>query len=625
MIKKIKRKPILVFTTIFYILFVVSMVCSIYSILRVANIENLLRYLISGLLFLIIVYFSLSFYKIVYKGKNAGIILYDILFVVLFTISSFAFATINGFYNSIDDFYKDSSTYSSSIVVMSDSDYKNIDDIKNIKLGIVDNSTNIEEYIIPNEIIKDKKLDNELIKYNSTTELVKALYEKEVEAAFLPSAYSSRFINIEEYSDIGSKTKIIYTQTKEIKKDDKEDKLDADEPFTVLILGMDSTVSDISKVTSFNADSLMLLTFNPKTYNATILSIPRDTYVPIACINGKPESKITHSGWNGESCVISTIEDWTNINIDYYAKVNFTALVKLVDTLGGIEVEVPYSFCEQNSERLWGDKTIYVEKGLRTINGEQALALSRNRHPNPECGAKWTNYYSDDIVRGENQQLVLNALINKVMQCVELNKLSSIINIIGKNVDTNMQIDEITSYYTLVKKIATESLSTNNNVINFERLHISTYGKSMYDSLLGMSNMSIQIYYKDSYGAIVNAMKMNLGLEKTNMIKTFSFSVNKPYEKKTTGDGTFTQDDIEIVPSFINKDIGMARTWAQNHNIEIIINYKDVSEGLDNVVISQSITPSYPVDKVNTSIPLTITVSKLVVENNYNVLDNFIQ
>ena len=261
-------------------------------------------------------------------------------------------------------------------------------------------------------------------------------------------------------------------KAKTIKKENDKKEKDENEPFTVLLLGMDSTIKDISTVTSFNADSIMLITFNPKTYNATILSVPRDTYVPIGCLKGLPKSKITHSGWNGESCVIKTINKWMDIDVDYYVKVNFTALVSLVDSIGGIEVDVPYSFCEQNSNREWGENTVYVKKGIQTLNGEQALALSRNRHPNPGmCSAEWTNYYSDDIIRGQNQQLVINALINKIVKNLSLDKIYSIIEAIDTNVDTNMQIDKITSYYNVAKELALKTLNNNDNLINFERLH----------------------------------------------------------------------------------------------------------------------------------------------------------
>ena len=128
---------------------------------------------------------------------------------------------------------------------------------------------------------------------------------------------------------------------------------------------------------------LMVITFNPKTLTSTMLSIPRDSYVPIACFSGQRKNKITHAAWQGESCMQKTIENFLDIDIDYYVKINFKGVVKLVDTLGGVEVDVPYNLCEQNSNRQWGANTVYIEEGRQVLNGEQALAFARNRHPNP--------------------------------------------------------------------------------------------------------------------------------------------------------------------------------------------------------------------------------------------------
>lgn len=101
-----------------------------------------------------------------------------------------------------------------------------------------------------------------------------------------------------------------------------------DKPFTMLVMGIDSTANTLSKNATGNGDALMLVTFNPKTLNATIFSIPRDTYVPIACFENQKENKITHAAWNGENCMIKTIENLTDINIDYYVKINFQGVVK---------------------------------------------------------------------------------------------------------------------------------------------------------------------------------------------------------------------------------------------------------------------------------------------------------
>lgn len=615
-IKRIKKKKILISTIIFFLLFTFSTSCLIYSILRVANIENMLRYLVSIVLSLLIIYLFLQVLKVILKGKNPAIILLNIAFILLFTVTSYACTTINGIYSSISKIYKEKTIYEVSVISKSNSNINKITDINKNIIGIIkeDNKEVINE--LSNEIIKENNLnkDNEIKEYDSSSDIINALYSNEIDIALVESNYVSIFSTIDTYKNISTETKKIASKSKTSKKEDDKTLKGNDEPFTILLLGMDSTIKDISTVTSFNADSIMLITFNPKTYNATILSIPRDTYVPISCINGKPESKITHSGWNGESCVINTIENWMDIKIDHYIKVNFTALVSLVDSIGGIEVDVPYSFCEQNSNREWGQNTIYVKKGQQTLNGEQALALSRNRHPNPsQCSSEWTNYYSDDIIRGQNQQLVLNAVINKAIKSLSLDKIYSLLKIIDTNVDTNMQINEITNYYSTAKEIA---LNSNNNAINFERLQLSTYGKSLYDPLLNISGISMQIYYKESFNEIVKEMKTNLGLIEPTLIKTFSFSIKSPYKEQIIGTGSFNQEDIKTVPNFVGKDVSIAQNWANENGISMIIEYEENNTIANNIVISQSINPTYRLDKIGNN-----QTFKIVVSNNSNIYE----
>ena len=187
-------------------------------------------------------------------------------------------------------------------------------------------------------------------------------------------------------------------------------------------MGVDSETEGIGN-SSFNGDSLMVVTFNPKTLSTTILSIPRDSYVPIACFNNQKKNKITHAAWKGEECMQKTIENFLDINIDYYVKINFKGVVGLVDTLGGVDIDVPYNLCEQNSNRQWGNNTVYIEQGKQTLNGEQALAFARNRHPNPSmCSAKWTNYNSNDFIRGQHQQEVVMALLNKFLSLIHISE-----------------------------------------------------------------------------------------------------------------------------------------------------------------------------------------------------------
>ena len=610
-LRKIKNKPSLTYITIFFILTIISTICLVYSILRVANIENILRYIISFLLIILLIFNGLETYKLICKGKNIGIILFGTIFMLLFIGEFYTCNTINNIYSSIDNIYKNTITYSTDLISMKSNSINNIKDVKSLKIGMINDESSIDGYKIAKEIIKEYNLEknNEIVYYKSLSEIINALYKNDISMAFVTSTYASVLVNVEEYNNINNITKTIYSKTKTVAKENENSNLTIDDPFTVLVVGIDSTFNDISKVSSFNADSLMLITFNPKTSNATILSIPRDTYVPIACTKNKTKSKITHSGWYNTSCVAKTIEEWMNIDINYYVKINFKGLVNLVDALNGIEVDVPYSFCEQNSDRLWSENTIYVKSGLQTLNGEQALALARNRHPNPDmCSTEWTNYNSSDLIRGQNQQKIINAIINKTVKNLDLNKIYSILDVVSNNIDTNVNTNDILSYYNLAKNMA---LNNNGDVITFERLYLSTYGKFIYDGLMNMS-LSNQVYYKESYNAVINRMLENLGKKEQTLIKTFNFSANKTYTSTIIGKGDYTQEDIETVPNFKNKDKSIALSWAQQNNIQVTIEYKEVNEGTNDYVLSQSIPASYLMENVNKNNGLTITVAKVV-------------
>lgn len=113
---------------------------------------------------------------------------------------------------------------------------------------------------------------------------------------------------------------------------------------------------------------------------------------------------------------------------------------------------MPYSFCEQNSKREFGNSTIYVKKGYQTLNGEEALAFSRNRKKNSEyCSSEWTQGNRDDFVRGNNQQAVIQAILNKMKQFTDITKIDDILEVISNNLDTNMTEETIFSFTILQK------------------------------------------------------------------------------------------------------------------------------------------------------------------------------
>jgi len=268
-----------------------------------------------------------------------------------------------------------------------------------------------------------------------------------------------------------------------------------------------------------------------------MLSIPRDTYVPITCFAGKKKNKITHAAWYGESCMIDTIENFTGITIDYYVKINFKGLVKIVDTLGGVDVDVPYSFCEQNSDRKFGNSTVYVDKGYQTLNGEQALAFARNRHTWPEyCGKEYSNYVSNDFIRGQNQQTVLKAILNKIKENGSLDIIYNLLDVVSSSMETNMTTNEILSLYNIGKDVIAKSSNGTSidNIIGIQRLYLSGKDAYIYDSGSGL-NLYNFVLYNESLEAVNKAMKINLELIEPTLIKEFSFDIDEEYMENVIG------------------------------------------------------------------------------------------
>jgi LCP family protein required for cell wall assembly len=214
-----------------------------------------------------------------------------------------------------------------------------------------------------------------------------------------------------------------------------------------------------------------------------MLSIHRDTYVPITCYSDKHENKINAAAAKGTSCAIQTVENYLGVKIDYYAKINFTGLVDLVDTLGGVEVDVPYALCEQDSKRRIGSHTVYIEQGYQTLNGEQALAFARNRKQNENyCPAKYTKVYRSVELRGKNQQTIILAVLEKLKQFKDITKLYALLDVISDNVDTNMDRDQILSFYNVAKDMMLKSNS--DEVIQIQKLNIIGEGQMIYDESL---------------------------------------------------------------------------------------------------------------------------------------------
>ncbi|HDR7790991.1 LCP family protein [Bacillus cereus group sp. Bc252] len=210
---------------------------------------------------------------------------------------------------------------------------------------------------------------------------------------------------------------------------------------SVLVMGVDeSDVRGKEYGEAIRTDALLLATFNKDSKTVKLLSIPRDTYtyIPIE----KKKDKITHahafgSAKNrkngGPQASIDAVEKLMNVPVDYFVKFNFKSFIKIVDDLGGIEVDVPVEFTEQDSND--NAEAIHLEKGVQKLNGEEALALARTRH------------IDSDAMRGQRQQLVIEAILKKLTSVGSVTKVGNIIDDINGQFVTNLTFDDMLSFY----------------------------------------------------------------------------------------------------------------------------------------------------------------------------------
>lgn len=533
--RKFKKMAIIIFAILLLYYITSTYFCT--KVFFYNSAKSFMTYVVYGIIALsiiIAILFTFWAIKSIKKNKTSGYIWFIIIVLIFGGIQIFVSYNISKVSNSISKITNDYTTYSSSLITLNDSNITKTNDLVNKKIGIISDTSNVEGYVIPMEIIKEKKIDkSNLVKYDDFIEMLNDLYDEKLDAAFVSSSYASTFSNNEAFENINNDVTVIEEKSKTLKKNITANKT-LTEPFTVLVLGVDSDSKSLAKSSSLNGDTIMLITFNPNTMNATILSIPRDTYVPIACYKNKAKNKINAAAYGGTDCMINTVTNLTGIKIDYWVKINFQGVVSLVDAIGGIDIDVPYAFCEQNSKRQWGNDTIYVEKGRQNLNGEQALAFARNRHPWPlYCGKKYSNYTSNDFIRGQNQQQILNSIMNKLKNIRSLSQMYDLLEVAGDNLDTNIDKSTMITGFDTFKNLLLNSKNINSeDFVGTQRLYLSGYDKTM-------DGIYYYMYYKQSLQEIVSAMKINLELEQPVMDKTFDYSVNEPYENKQIGKGTY--------------------------------------------------------------------------------------
>lgn len=345
------------------------------------------------------------------------------------------------------------------------------------------------QYKIKGDDIRDavstinKELGSEIAvqEYNSLGEQAQALQDKTVDAIIYNDGYTGTLE--ESFEGYSENVKIIYEHSIKTLLDNKASKVDVtDNTFSVFISGID-VYGPIE--TNSRSDVNIIATVNTKTHQVLLITTPRDFYVEIPDISGGMRDKLTHAGIYGVDASIATLSQLYDMDIDFYARVNFTSLIEIVDVLGGVEVYSEYAF-DTSADTNWGmGQSLSVKQGYNTFNGKQALMFSRERN----------NIPGGDNQRGKNQQAVITAIIKKMISPTILVNANGLINSVSGNVETSMSEDQIQE---LIKGQLAEGGAWN-------IYSVAAYGESASETCYSGGNMPLYVIWPDE--ASVNEIK----------------------------------------------------------------------------------------------------------------------
>lgn len=422
---------------------------------------NILLLLI-GIIFLVLLYFT-NVLNLIYFGLVTVVLFILTMFIianinhkrlwalflgiVLFVIELIGCIYLNKTNSFLDKIHTKTEIEAYKVVVLNSLE-KTVDDLKEI--GILKNTD--EGYTKAVTQIEEKI--DKTVTFDDVSSLTSALLMEKIPAILIDSATDT--VLRENDTVYASSTKSIYNYEITVKTNVAEKNVDITKnTFSVYISGVD-TYNKIA--TKTRSDVNIVMTVNPVTKKIVMAHIPRDYYVTLYGKNSK--DKLTHASLYGIDTAMKTVENFTGIKIDYYVRLNFTSLIKIVDLLGGIDVNSKYAF-ETGIYDSTMKKTYKFKKGMNHLDGDAALSFVRERH----------SFTDGDITRGENQMLVLEALIKKAMSPKIITSYTKFLDVLDDAMITNMSKKEITNF--IKKEISKPS--------NYDIESISLNGTSAMD------------------------------------------------------------------------------------------------------------------------------------------------
>lgn len=347
-----------------------------------------------------------------------------------------------------------------SIYVLKTDEAKTIADVKDYVFGyhsILDRE-NTDSYIKSINESLNKTISTK--QYNDLPEMVEALYTKEIGALILNESYVTTLKD--EYPDFSEKTRVLANEYyRTVMERPVIEKNTLTDTFTIYLSGNDEC-GELNK--AGRSDVNILIVVNPKTKQILLINTPRDYYVNVYSLSsGIGKDKLTHAGNFGVDASMKTLSVlYDNWDIDFFVRLNFTSVEEIIDALGGITVESDIEFTTSADT---SDIPFHFVKGKNVLDGERALAFCRERQSLP----------GGDNRRGENQMLVIQALVDKVTSPAILYNYNNVLNSVRNLIQTSLEDDDIASMVKL-----TMDNSNDWNVQSYAVSGTGAYGPSYF-------------------------------------------------------------------------------------------------------------------------------------------------
>ena len=418
----------------------------------------------------------------VIRTRKIAVFVIDLVVLCMFLCAggygTYVLAEVNKNVDKITNTLQTEKEVSASLVIYSGTDgdpIVNLKDLSGRKVGISTGSNTGK--------IAEKKLDNdgitvEWVECAGYDEVMKSLIDGTVDCAALSTNWESQFKDDSALGDYLSSMSVLASFSDTIASEGVvgADKDITKEPFTVLLSGENEGL----------ADTIIVMSVNPVSMKVTMVSIPRDSYVPISCYNGG-KSKINSSHASSEACLVQTVQNLTGITIDYTIEFNFASVIQVVDAVGGIDIYVEASFPAQcwdveKDELL----VLMLEEGYQHLDGTKALGYARERYA----------FEDGDFARQRHQQEIIELVVQKLMASKSPQMFLDVLDAAGDNIKTNFTINQMTSFinYALQKSQRYYDQGNIAGIFNFVSSREYGYSTMVWNESLQMSLYTYNLF-----------------------------------------------------------------------------------------------------------------------------------